>query len=87
MFLQGCKQVPQTPLHTSKVLQEENDTWVDVQVSLHMIEHPTYVTIFSSHPRYNCVSKICCEKVGFTGGLQYLILQASYLSVSPPATQ
>ncbi|XP_072027648.1 MAP kinase-activated protein kinase 2-like isoform X1 [Amphiura filiformis] len=30
-WVKQCQRVPQTPLHTSKVLQEENDQWVEVQ--------------------------------------------------------
>lgn len=31
--LQQSMQVPQTPLHTSRVLKEEKDLWEDVKVS------------------------------------------------------
>lgn len=32
--LQQSMQVPQTPLHTSRVLKEEKDLWEDVKVRL-----------------------------------------------------
>ena len=31
--LQQSMEVPQTPLHTSRVLKEEKDVWEDVKVS------------------------------------------------------
>lgn len=37
VFIQQSMEVPQTPLHTSRVLKEEKDVWEEVKVILFLL--------------------------------------------------
>lgn len=48
-------EVPQTPLHTSRVLKEEKDTWEDVKVSHTLLFKPLYLQNSTNLSRRFCL--------------------------------
>lgn len=66
--MQQSMEVPQTPLHTSRVLKEEKDVWEDVKVNLFspsVVEFPVaFCLLFNFHKLSNyCIVYILCLRM------------------------